>query len=66
MPRTAVIDFIERNIRGAWVIYGSLGIRQYYYYTKKEAERLYRKEYKQSIAPFICHRTITNPKPKGV
>ena len=43
---------VEKNIRGAWVIYGVLGIRQYYDYTKKEAiarykqeigERLYRK-----------------------
>ena len=38
------IDFVERNIHGAWVIWGSIGIRQYYYYTKREAIRHYRAE----------------------
>lgn len=38
------IFIVERNIRGAWVIYGRLGVRQYYGYTKKEAERKYREE----------------------
>lgn len=35
---------VERNIRGAWVIYGSLGVRQYYGYTKAEAIRKYKEE----------------------
>jgi len=39
-----VIDLVERNVHGAWVIWGEIGIRQYYYYTKKEAMRLYREE----------------------
>lgn len=30
-----IIDFVERNIHGAWVVWGDLGIRQYYGYTKK-------------------------------
>lgn len=31
------VYFVERNIHGAWVVYGTIGIRQYYYYTKGEA-----------------------------
>ena len=38
------IFLIECNIRGAWVIYGRLGVRQYYGYTKKEAEKRYLEE----------------------
>lgn len=41
------IFFAERNIHGAWVIYGDLGVRQYYGYTKREAEWKYRGECKQ-------------------
>lgn len=36
--------FVEQNIHGAWVIYGALGVRQYYGYTKKEAVERYKKE----------------------
>lgn len=35
---------VEKNIHGAWVIYGEIGIRQYYYYTKSQAMDLYREE----------------------
>lgn len=46
------IHLIERNIRGAVVIYGALGVRQYYDYTEIEALR-------RNIAD--CKRTfITN------
>jgi hypothetical protein len=38
------IFLTERNIHGAWVIYGVLGVKQYYYYTKAEAMRKYREE----------------------
>lgn len=38
------IDFVEKNIHGAWVVWGVLGIRQYYGYTKAEAIRQYKKE----------------------
>ena len=41
------IYLIERNIRGAWVIYGSIGIRQYYDYTKSEAKQKYLDEIKE-------------------
>ena len=43
------IFYVERNVRGAWVIYGTLGIRQYYYYTKKQAMALYRQECQSKI-----------------
>ncbi len=32
------IHFIEKNIYGAWVVYGIIGVKQYYYYTKKQAD----------------------------
>ena len=43
------IYFTERNVHGAWVVYGVLGVRQYYGYTKREAEKRYRNE---------CNKTI--------
>ena len=27
--KRSAIDFVEKNIHGAWVVYGELGIRQY-------------------------------------
>lgn len=42
-----VVYFTERNIRGAWVIWGAIGMRQYYNYAKKDAEQMYRQEAKQ-------------------
>lgn len=41
------IFFAERNIHGAWVIYGTEGVKQYYGYTKAEAESLYRESYRE-------------------
>lgn len=38
------IFFIEQNIHGAWVVYGVIGVKQYYYCTKAEARRLYDEE----------------------
>ena len=38
------IFFVETNIHGAIVIYGNIGIRQYYYYTKTDARKAYLKE----------------------
>lgn len=37
-----IIFFVERNIRGAWVVYGLCGIKQYYGYTRKEAIERYK------------------------
>lgn len=42
------VYFMEKNIRGAWVIYGALGIKQYYYYTKAQARQMYINEYNQT------------------
>lgn len=36
------IYFTEKNERGAWVVYGAYGVKQYYGYTKAQALRLYR------------------------
>lgn len=41
IQRRGIIFFIERNIRGAWVVYGKEGIKQYYGYTKEQARFLY-------------------------
>ena len=43
------IFFMEKNIRGAWVIYGELGVRQYYYYTKAQARKMYIDEFNSTI-----------------
>lgn len=44
------IFFVERNIYGAWVIYGTESVKQYYGYTKAEAEALYRESYREVYA----------------
>ena len=36
-----IIYFMEKNIHVALVVYGVAGIKQYYYYTKKEARQKY-------------------------
>ena len=38
----SVVFFVERNHRGAWVVYGATGVKQYYGYTKKQAVQLYK------------------------
>ena len=35
------IFFMEKNIHGAWVVYGIDGIKQYYGYTKAQAREKY-------------------------
>lgn len=40
---------IEKNIRGAWVIYGRVGVKQYYGYTKEEAVEKYKEECKRTL-----------------
>lgn len=49
MKKSDHVWLVERNIHGAWVIYGSLGIRQYYYYTKTDAIRLYMQDVRKTI-----------------
>ena len=41
-----MIYFVEKNVHGAWVIYGTDGVKQYYYYTKTEAIRKYKADSK--------------------
>ena len=43
------IFIVEKNVRGAWVIYGALGVRQYYGYTKQEAIEKYREESNRTL-----------------
>lgn len=50
------IYLIERNIRGAWAVFGIIGVRQYYYYTKSEAKKRYLAEVKSKV--------VFNEKPK--
>lgn len=44
-----IIYFTEKNIHGAIVIAGALGIRQYYYYTVTQAKKLYTEEFKKKV-----------------
>lgn len=46
MKTKSTIFFTEKNIHGAWVVYGIDGIKQYYGYTKKQAEQKYREDCK--------------------
>ena len=45
----ATIDLVETNMRGAVVVWGVIGIRQYYGYTKTEARRMYLEECKRKV-----------------
>ena len=49
MKTSKIIYLSERNQRGAIVIYGILGIKQYYDYTEREARRLYIEEARKTI-----------------
>lgn len=40
---------MERNVHGAWVVYGVCGVKQYYNYSKAEARRLYLEDCKRCI-----------------
>lgn len=44
-----IIHLVERNVHGAWVIYGALGVRQYYYMTRDEAVSSYKRAYENTI-----------------
>lgn len=43
------IFLVEQNVHGAWVIYGRLGVKQYYYYTKEQAVEMYKAECKKTL-----------------
>lgn len=42
MPEKAKIFFVDKNIHGAYVVYNSEGVKQYYGYTKQEVIKRYR------------------------
>lgn len=43
------VYMIEKNIFGAWVVYGILGVKQYYNYTKDQARKKYVEECKRKV-----------------
>lgn len=45
----SVIYLVEKNIHGAWVVYGDLGVRQYIGYTKAQAVKLYKAECRKKV-----------------
>lgn len=47
------IFFIEKNIRGAWVVYGDIGVKKYCGYTKTQAKEKYRNEAWRTQGQFI-------------
>ena len=52
MPKKAKIFFISKNLRGAYVVYGSEGVKQYYGCTKQQAKEMYQ----QSGKTFVNRR----------
>lgn len=54
MLSSRYIHLVEYNVHGAVVIYGALGVKQYYGYTKYEAMAAYRDECRRRI--FVNHR----------
>ena len=52
MPEKAKIFFIDKSLRGAYVVYGSEGVKQYYGCTKEQA----RKQYQLSGKTFVNRR----------
>ncbi len=49
MKTRDIIYLSEKNAHGAIVIYGILGVKQYYYYTEREARRKYIEEARKTI-----------------
>ena len=47
------IYLIDRNIHNAIIIYGRIGKRVYYYYTKKQAIRNYNNLCKKEIISYV-------------
>lgn len=55
--REILRPIVERNQYGAWVVYDDVGGRlvteQYYYYTKREAVRLFRLRHDRNYRPRV-------------
>ena len=47
--RNSMIDHVWRNQYGALCIIGAIGLRQYYYYSKREAMQKYREEVRETL-----------------
>ena len=45
----SIIWLVEKNIHGAWVVYGANNVKQYYGCTKLEAIRKYKEEAQKII-----------------
>lgn len=54
MARRSYIYSMERTPYGAWAIYGIIGERQYLYYTKAEARKLYNQAVREKIAEYMA------------
>lgn len=55
---------VEKNIRGAWVIYGALGVRQYYGYTKcNRLQNIGRNAARRSWRNKRSERIVSHPFP---
>lgn len=54
------IYYVDKNIRGAWVIYGDLGVRQYYGYTKRQSIERYQNDCR-NIFVHEQRKEVSNP-----
>ena len=54
------IYHVDKNIRGAWVIYGDLGVRQYYGYTKRQSIERYQNDCR-NIFVHEQRKEVSNP-----
>ena len=45
-----MVHFAKRNTAGAWTVYGTEGVKQYYGYTKAEAIRKYKEASREIVA----------------
>ena len=56
MTEKAKIFFVRRNICGAWVVYGSEGVKHFYGYSKSQAKKMYQ----ESGRTFVNRRQIND------
>jgi hypothetical protein len=54
------IYHVDKNIRRAWVIYGDLGVWQYYGYTKRQSIERYRNECRNTFI-YEQRKEVSNP-----
>lgn len=61
-----IIDLIERNIHGGYTVYGAIGVRQYYEYTKAEAQQRYTEEARERTLHNMSYTTKGAAYEKGL